>query len=309
MADYLTFTNILNAVQKASRDNRASKQDYHKNTINMVYLSEILAVDDLHPLHWLIDFDDSLSSVAPATITDITAADPGVFTTDAAHGHVAGNIVGLYDIVGTTELNNRIFKINSAPSTTTFTLIDINSLDAIDTSALTAYTSGGAVLHRGLTLATTGKDVDRVLRCKWHGYNKSLIKIGLDELESNTALMGSSSARPTRYLHKKSYIEAGTESNQLFWYPGADAAYDFRYWLQKRTPRLIEGSDVPMLPKQFHYSLISGTMTRVVSSGVETENPPIWPQVYQAELAGILTYNQRYWAKIEQEQQSFPYLI
>lgn len=85
-----------------------------------------------------------------ALIAGVTQADPCVITTTAAHGFQTNQIVritdlGSYDIPtarGMDQLNNnryRIVVINS----TSFSLKDVISDDPIDSTAFTAWVSGG----------------------------------------------------------------------------------------------------------------------------------------------------------------------
>ena len=74
------------------------------------------------------------------TITGITQADPGVVTI-ASHGYETGYTVQLTDISGMTELNNGIYEIIDLTDNT-FSLVDI------DTSVMTAYTSGGEAIRK-----------------------------------------------------------------------------------------------------------------------------------------------------------------
>lgn len=74
------------------------------------------------------------------SITDITQANPGVFTS-MDHGFANGEWVFLASIAGMTELNSR-WGIVANKTTHTFTLTDLFGA-AIDTSAMTAYSSGG----------------------------------------------------------------------------------------------------------------------------------------------------------------------
>lgn len=79
----------------------------------------------------------------PLTISGISQANPGVVTLAAGHGLVNGDEVYLSGIVGMTELNGRYFTVGSAGATTI-------ELQDTNTSALTAYTSGGSLqLVRG----------------------------------------------------------------------------------------------------------------------------------------------------------------
>ena len=75
-------------------------------------------------------------------ISGITAADPGVVTS-TSHGFNDDDEVYIAGVVGMTELNAQFFLVANA-TTHTFTLTDIDGND-IDTSAYTAYASGGTV--------------------------------------------------------------------------------------------------------------------------------------------------------------------
>lgn len=81
-----------------------------------------------------------------AAITAITKANPGVFTTGAAHGFSVGDEVYIDSVVGMTNFNQGWYTINSVPLTTTFSLKDSTGT-AVDTTNFTAYTSGGIVLN------------------------------------------------------------------------------------------------------------------------------------------------------------------
>lgn len=80
---------------------------------------------------------------ATKSITAITQASPGAFTTGAAHGFTTGDEVYLAGIGGMTALNGRN-AIVTVTGASTFTLTD-RAGAAISTAALPAYTSGGTV--------------------------------------------------------------------------------------------------------------------------------------------------------------------
>lgn len=89
-----------------------------------------------------------------ASISAVSAADPCVVTTSAVHGYSTGQIVRITDLGdvgpnatdrGMDELNNNRYKI-VVLSTTTFSLQDPVSGDDVDSSAYTAYVSGGNVV-------------------------------------------------------------------------------------------------------------------------------------------------------------------
>lgn len=76
-------------------------------------------------------------------ITAATQANPAVVTSNA-HGYSVGDWVFITGVVGMTQLNGRYFLI-TAVTANTFTLGKILDSSAVDSSAYTAYTSGGTV--------------------------------------------------------------------------------------------------------------------------------------------------------------------
>ena len=78
------------------------------------------------------------------TIVGITKANPGVVTTSAAHGLVAGDIVRITVVNGMTEVNKHYYKVGAGPGVTDFHLHDMNGND-VDTTTYTTYVSGGEV--------------------------------------------------------------------------------------------------------------------------------------------------------------------
>jgi len=84
--------------------------------------------------------DNAAVTEANKTITGITQASPGVVTC-AGHGFVSGDEIYLNDIGGMTTLNTRTFLVVYI-GVNTFSLTDVDG-NAINTSALSAYTSGG----------------------------------------------------------------------------------------------------------------------------------------------------------------------
>ena len=74
--------------------------------------------------------------VAAKTLTAITQASPGLFTS-TAHGLLAGAVVVIATVVGMTQVNGLVGVVRSDVTANTFTLGGIN------TTAFTAYGSGG----------------------------------------------------------------------------------------------------------------------------------------------------------------------
>jgi len=294
MAEFLTLANLVDECERNLKQFGGAKDALIKHTINMVYLNEMLTIDNIYPLYWLVDFDDTLASKEPSVITAITAADPGVITTSAAHGLAADDIISIYDIVGMTELNNRMFRVETVPTTTTIDVIDIDGLDAIDTSGYTTYVSGGVINHRGIPLATTGKNVQRLLRCKWHG-EEDMALITDEQLEESIVYWDSSTELPSRYYHRKKYTTAGVESNDLLWFQCADDTYDLRYWFELRPSKLTDDAHVPLLPPQFHYAIVAGVLTRLAKGRTQVENPSAWGSIYTAQLEQLKQFNRKWY--------------
>lgn len=71
-----------------------------------------------------------------ALITNISQANPAVVTTDSAHGFSNSDEVFIWRTVGMTEVNDLKFTVANATSTTF-------ELSGVDSTAYTAYTSGG----------------------------------------------------------------------------------------------------------------------------------------------------------------------
>ena len=88
---------------------------------------------------------------ATPSISAITQASPGVITTSTPHGLSVDEDVIITGVVGMTEINcdTDIYLVNSVPSSTTFTLKQLDghgpSATAVNTSAFAAYASGGVV--------------------------------------------------------------------------------------------------------------------------------------------------------------------
>ena len=72
-------------------------------------------------------------------VTGITQADPAVVTV-ASHGWQTGYSIKLDDVVGMTEVNGRVFRIERLTANT-FSLV------GIDSAAYTAYSSGGKAIR------------------------------------------------------------------------------------------------------------------------------------------------------------------
>lgn len=117
-----------------------------------------------------------------ATITNITSASPAVVTTSPAHGFITGDIITITGVSGMTEING-LLSVIVVLTTTTFELTNI------DSSAFTAYTSGGTATLPGIT-----QDSAAQVHAIAHGYSTSnLVHIsgisGMTEIEALEGLI------------------------------------------------------------------------------------------------------------------------
>ena len=84
--------------------------------------------------------DEQVLDATDKTITGVTQANPGVITS-TSHGFSNGDEIYIDGVAGMTELNGRNYLVANA-TTNTFTVQNLFGND-IDTTAFTAYTSGG----------------------------------------------------------------------------------------------------------------------------------------------------------------------
>jgi len=289
MPNYRQYSEIYGDVCRAMGDLNASRATEVKAVINMVYLNEVLCCDDLYPLFWLMDCDESKKGKARATITGITATTPPVVTA-VAHGFDTGDVVTIYGVSGMTEVNYRDFRITKLTADT-YQLMDLVAAN-ITGAGFTAYTSGGYAHHRGTVITACKK----IYKASWYGYNKAMSFIGIDELEDKSVYTGDSLSRPTRCMHRKAMNAAGTIYDYLFWYNSPNTSYNARIWYEKFADRLSADTDIPILPPDFHDILVTGAVARLVTYGqVQIENAVIWPQLYKEQTAALKTYNREWW--------------
>ena len=302
MADYMTFADMIAEVNRAIKAFKGAKTDLVKHIINMVYLDELMVADSLYPLYWMVDFNDSLVSKAPATITGISATSPPVVSA-IAHGFVSGDIVSLHNVVGMTEVNNRLFLVDDEAANN-FELQDLGGTDIVG-AGYTAWTSGGTVHHRGVSPTTS---IQRILQAKWINEQK-MTEITREELEESSSYWNDNTGRPQRYMLRKQYSSTGSETNQILWFPGADAAYKLRYWFEKRAAKLVQTTDVPLLPPQFHPAMPAGAIARLAENTVQVENAVIWPGIYRSHINSLIKFNRKFYQESDVFERKTPYLL
>ena len=102
----------------------------------------------------LTESTSSSTGASSVSVTAITQANPGVFTTATAHGFAVNDYVQHSDAGGMTAINANIYTVVSVPTSTTYTLGTLVTYDLgdwgsssylqpLDTTTFPAYTSGG----------------------------------------------------------------------------------------------------------------------------------------------------------------------
>lgn len=102
----------------------------------------------------IVAASNATTTRANATITAITAANPGSVTTSGAHGFSSGDLIYISGVAGMTQVNNRLFTITSTGANT-FTI-------GVNTSTYTAYTSGGTASPGSVPFFTTTSGASNV---------------------------------------------------------------------------------------------------------------------------------------------------
>ncbi|MFA6290188.1 MAG: hypothetical protein WC637_00325 [Victivallales bacterium] len=301
MANYKSFEEIYNAVMLAIGDLSYGRKEEVKAVVNMIYLNEIQSVDELYPLFWLLETDDTKKSKDPVTaITSITKATPPVVTS-VAHGLVTGDLVTLYDS-DMTEINYQTCHF-------TRTSADAGSLQDLSKTSIAglgyaAAGTTGKMHHRGVTLTAC----KRVLLANWHGYSPGMEFLSPKEIADQTTWLDESTSRPTKMLYRKVYTAAGAEYDYLLWFQAADDAYDLHLWYEKNIDRLSATTDVPVGPPQVADAIIAGAIMRLVKNEVQVENAVVWPSVYKSNLEAIKSMNRKWWENMKQSERSGLYL-
>lgn len=163
-----TMTNFIPMLQGPARKRPGTKY-VHDLKEKCWLVSVVFSQTDA----WILAFGDSVLKFftdrgpvleSAKSISAITQASPGVITT-GTHSYTTGDEVYLSSIGGMTELNGRIFVV-TVLSATTFSLTDMWGT-AVDTSAYTAYTSGGSAqrLYKIVSPYSTSNLTDSTTGC------------------------------------------------------------------------------------------------------------------------------------------------
>lgn len=302
MADYLTFAALYADCCRLIGDLKQSRLNEVKAVINSVYLDELLNADEMRPLYWLMTMDDSIVMKLSDTVVSISKASPSVMVT-AADVYATDDIVSLYEISGMTELDNRTVRLTRTAAST-YTLADMYG-SAVNSTNYGSAGTGGKIQHRGVAATLA---IRQIIGAGLAGYNNQLIPVSGNELEFSTAWWGSNKSRPLRYQFVKAFTNAGGQTNIILWFSCNDAAYRMRLWYEAAPSMLVNDSDVPLLPPQFHAAIESGVVARLGENKAQVEAGVIWPQLYKMQCDALKAYNRRLWKNYE-DKQSELYLI
>ena len=128
------FRYVLASKQAASGSSYPPRVIPFQFNINQGYVLEF------GDLYMRVIYNGAYVTETAQNITGITQANPGVFTV-TAHGYSNGDWIYISSVGGMTEFNGLTWIVQNV-TTNTFTVTDLFG-NAIDTTAYTAYTSGG----------------------------------------------------------------------------------------------------------------------------------------------------------------------
>lgn len=160
-------------------------------------------------------------------ITGVTQANPGVVTA-VGHGYVVGDIVIIEEVVGMTQLNSRVYQVNTTPTADTLTLKDYWTQAVVDTSAYTAWSSAGFLSRQGLLPRALGFYEGRL----YHG--------GADDTPDQ--FNGSRSPVPTTGVPRYDDYTTGSDPDHGVVFTIADAEVNKIYWFMGTNRLLFAGT-------------------------------------------------------------------
>lgn len=221
------------------------------------------------PLAWNVETYDEIFTRYYATISDITAADPGVITADSVdpdltsdHGFQTNDIVYLDGVNGENslhKLNNRLFRavrINA----TTLSLKTLNGQDDINTTDYAAYDTGGTIYHAGIVLpASTIEPTGGTADYEWD--IKRVYDVQFDlcpafpVTEGIAQRMSEPGGQPERWRYQQyAYGSYATPDHVIFWYPFPSQRHSVKVSIEKEYPPLSTWTSAiyPPCPENIH---------------------------------------------------------
>ena len=148
------------------------------------------------------------------TITGASQANPCAITA-VGHGYSTGDIVIIEGIVGMTQLNSRYYTITKVDA-------DHFTLDGVDSSAYTAYSSGGYASNRNLLPACVAFYESRIFYAATALSPQNFWGSRAPDSSGNTRYDDFTTG--TDADHAVVYSIASREVNKIHWLAGADRA-------------------------------------------------------------------------------------
>lgn len=156
-SDHVTDGNVVSVVSIPNTDDADEVWMVCQRAVGGSNYYFVEYLDSINPDHdiedgYYLDCGASWDGGDSESISNITSASPGVLTlsvwpSDGDGTAMAdGDYIRIESVAGTVELNGQIYVVDDADSTAlTLTLDDVTETVSIDTTAYTAYTSGGTV--------------------------------------------------------------------------------------------------------------------------------------------------------------------
>ena len=203
--DKVTFYNLTDWTSTAGglpisvwfRDQTTAAHAFQQKVIDSAAAQSFNFVDLTTNGFTVADTDGGQASMH-ATISGITAADPGVIT-HSTYTFQTNQIVRLTDLgpVGPTvashgmgQLNNNRYRI-VVTGATTFTLKDVITGEPIDTTSFTAYVSGGRITLETAVISLNNPQVTPYSNTSPYDPNPFAYDPVLYKLTAGTSVMGS----------------------------------------------------------------------------------------------------------------------
>jgi hypothetical protein len=196
-----------------------------------------------------------------------------------------------------------LYTVKTVPAATSIELADLTG-DNVDATAWTAYTSGGRIQHHGWLWPA---DITEVLGIGIHDSLPLTRIVWEDILNNPDQWVDTTSSTPDAYLHQHMGSVTGTERHLLLTFPGANENRIAYVNAAYSPQRLVNDTDVPLLPYQYHDVIVTGAITRLMENNVQVENAVIWPGLYQMQANALREYNRKWWTKHREGTIGKPY--
>ncbi|MEW6485796.1 MAG: ubiquitin-activating E1 FCCH domain-containing protein [Pseudomonadota bacterium] len=144
---------------------------------------------------WIPKFYYRLPAIQ-ANISAATQANPCQVTTSAAHGLVTGDKIFICNVSGMTQLNNAFYTVTKVDDTNV-------TLDGVNSTGYTAYTSGGQIVLK--------QGTEREWNATLVSYQLNAIDVVGTDVFSSTA-----AANAEGYALHRAFIDCGVEQDGFF---------------------------------------------------------------------------------------------